>query len=205
MVRQMDLLGEIASRCLIRQGLTEDQMVLLAAVLRKVVSGQCRTIGEALGLQSARGGMPYWLEYAVRRRNFALARLAQIHFAGLSASDQARRIAALSTRYAATAWQFDQRREAMPEQYVGTAREWLWRAFASGARMPIAHRQLRTILSTAGVTRTVDRRVLGGLQDPAASPSWPAVPDRLRHEVDAFAKPDLLQSPSNPSDDEVVI
>jgi hypothetical protein len=35
----------------------------------------------------------------------------------------------------------------MPETYEGTPLEFLWRAFKSGAPMPIGERQLRRILA----------------------------------------------------------
>jgi hypothetical protein len=35
----------------------------------------------------------------------------------------------------------------MPERYAGTQNEYLWRAFKSGAAMPISERQLRNILA----------------------------------------------------------
>jgi hypothetical protein len=52
----------------------------------------------------------------------------------------------LSARYAASAWRFDRAQESMPPHYAGTAHEWLWLAFTSGAPMPIGERQLRNIL-----------------------------------------------------------
>ncbi len=51
-----------------------------------------------------------------------------------------------AVRYAASAWRFDRERDAMPERYKGTQTECLWRAFKSGATMPIGVRQLRNIL-----------------------------------------------------------
>jgi hypothetical protein len=34
----------------------------------------------------------------------------------------------------------------MPEHYAGTPKELLWRAFSSGATMPIGERQIRNIV-----------------------------------------------------------
>jgi hypothetical protein len=63
-----------------------------------------------------------------------------------SVSAQAQRIWSRSIRYAASAWIRDRNRAEMPAQYGGTPHEWLWRAFGSGAAMPIGERQLRHIL-----------------------------------------------------------
>jgi len=66
--------------------------------------------------------------------------------AGLTLSAQASRIAELSRRYGAGRWRYDRQSEAIPETYLGTINEWLWRAFKSGAPMSLGIRQLRSIL-----------------------------------------------------------
>jgi hypothetical protein len=53
----------------------------------------------------------------------------------------------MARRYAASAWRHDRENGEMPAHYRGTAKECLWRAFASGATMPLCERQLRTILA----------------------------------------------------------
>jgi hypothetical protein len=68
---------------------------------------------------------------------------------GQSPSAQAERIWTLATRYAASAWRFDQDLEAMPAHYDGTPKQNLWAAFASGAAMPLGKRQLRSVLASA--------------------------------------------------------
>ena len=82
----------------------------------------------------------------MRERDRTLRALAHRHFAGLSISAQATRIRLLSIRYEASSWRFDSIQEYMPKAYEGTPHELLWRAFKSGAAMPLGTRQLRTIL-----------------------------------------------------------
>jgi len=60
---------------------------------------------------------------------------------------QAEAVHRLSCRYGSSSWRFDKGREAMPAAYVGTPQELIWRAFKSGAAMPLCTRQLRTILA----------------------------------------------------------
>lgn len=44
------------------------------------------------------------------------------------------------------AWPMDRMLDRMPERYAGTPKEQLWRAFRSGAKMPVSERRLRTLL-----------------------------------------------------------
>ena len=48
---------------------------------------------------------------------------------------------------AASAWRHDRNNADMPSHYRGTVKEYLWRAFTSGAATPICERQLRNILA----------------------------------------------------------
>ena len=61
-------------------------------------------------------------------------------------TQRARRIAELLRRYAGSTWRLDREHAAMPPHYAGTAQVQLWRAFKTGAAMPLGERQLRTIL-----------------------------------------------------------
>ena len=83
----------------------------------------------------------------MRSRDSALRALATRAYPGLSRSAQAKRIRCLTVRYAASAWRSDQSREEMPWHYAGKPQELLWRAFKSGAAMPLSERQLRNILA----------------------------------------------------------
>src|SRR5262249_36538069 len=72
----------------------------------------------------------WWREEATRQRDAALRELAARYCADQPIAAQARRLCALSLRYAASAWRFDEGREALPCHYAGTVREGLWKGFA---------------------------------------------------------------------------
>ncbi len=122
----------------------------LGAALNDFLTHRSRSLEEALGLQFPRGGIPWWREEATRERDAALRALVARFWPGQTATAQARHVRTLSRRYAASTWRHDAKREAMPISYVGTPHEWLWRAFASGAPMPLCERQLRHILGADG-------------------------------------------------------
>lgn len=147
MFRAIDNLREIARRCRSCESLPDDLSVWLGNSLNEFLSHQRRSIDEALGIKRARGGVPWWLEEAMRQRDAALRELASLHFDSLSISARAQMIYRLACRYAASAWLRDRRAESMPPLYGGKPQEWLWRAFKSGAPMPICERQLRHIIS----------------------------------------------------------
>ncbi len=65
----------------------------------------------------------------------------------LSPCAKAREIQTIANRYAASAWRHDRNHDEMPERYAGTPHGLLWRAFKSGAIMPIGERQLRNIFA----------------------------------------------------------
>jgi hypothetical protein len=139
----IEQLRRICHRCL-DDG--DAQFRWLGHALHDFLTHRCRTVDEALGLRFPRGGMPWWREEATRKRDAALRGLVARYYSDQPVSAQARRVCSLSIRYAASAWRFDENREGMPCHYAGTIREWLWKAFASGAPMPIRERQLRNVL-----------------------------------------------------------
>jgi hypothetical protein len=147
MLTQIGKLREITRRCLAKEPLSLDLSRWLGAALEGYLTRQYRTVEEALGLRFAQGGVPWWREEAIRARDAALRAMAEHFFGGLSPCAQAQRIWTLAVRYAATAWRFDRDGERMPGRYQGTNKEYLWRAFISGAAMPIGERQLRNILA----------------------------------------------------------
>jgi hypothetical protein len=126
--------------------LTEPQTSWLGRVLDDFLAHRHRSIEEAMGLRFPRGGIPWWRDEANRKRDAAILALAQRFMAGMSVTAQAREIHCLSIRYAASAWRHDRERPAMPSHYAGSAAEHLYRAFASGAPMPVGERTLRHIL-----------------------------------------------------------
>lgn len=130
----------------------DDQLRWLGRSLNEFLARRCRSVDEALGLQFSRGGIPWWREEAIRKRDAALRELTARHFADLSITAQARQVHLAAVRYAASAWRFDRNRAAMPPHYARGTHEWLWRAFSSGAPMPIGERQLRHILPGAALS-----------------------------------------------------
>jgi hypothetical protein len=146
---QINQLRTLCQRCL-ADG--DPQLRWLGAALNQFLTQRCRSVDEALGLRFPRGGIPWWREEATRQRDSALRQLAALHCPSLTVTAQARAIYTAAVRYAAAAWRYDRGRVGMPPHYAGTARECLWKAFASGAPMPIRHRQLRSILYSAPAT-----------------------------------------------------
>ncbi len=148
MTTTVETLREISTLC--RQGrpMAHTDAVWLATALERFLTRQCRTLEDAFGLHYPRGGVPWWSEEAIRIRDRALRELAARFLDGRSVNTQAREIRSLSLRYGASAWRFDAAHADMPAGYTGSAKEYLWRAFRSGARMPLSERQLRNILAS---------------------------------------------------------
>ncbi|SRR5258706_1418381 len=146
MLTTIDNLREIARRCQTGEALSNDLASWLGSSLEQFLVRRHKTIEAALGLRAPRGGVPWWLEEAMRRRDAALRELANLLFKALSPSAKAKRIHMLSVRYGTSAWLRDHNNESMPPAYRGRPNEWLWQAFKSGAAMPICERQLRHIL-----------------------------------------------------------
>jgi hypothetical protein len=145
MLSEVAQLREIARRARAGQPLGDDLGIWLADSLQKFLEHRCGSMDDALGLRAARGGVPWWLEEAIRRRNEALQGLAREHYPGMTPARQAKLIRAASVRFVAV-WPRERDLPAPPARYARTPREWLWRAFKSGAPMPLGERQLRTLL-----------------------------------------------------------
>jgi hypothetical protein len=146
MVSTIQNLREIAQRCQYGEPLPPDLSDWLGQSLSRFLSRERQTTDEAFGLQRARGGVPWWKEEAMRRRDAALRNLARILCPTLPVATQARRIHTLALRYASSAWLRERDSETPPAASQGTFRQWLWIAFKSGAPMPIGERQLRHVL-----------------------------------------------------------
>ena len=142
----IDRLRDVSSFCRRGAALPPDLAGWLAAGIERFLGREARDLDGALGLIQAQGGIPWWREDAIRRRDAALRRLREIVCPAAGVTQRARRIAELLRRYAAAGWRIDREHTAMPAHYCGTAQEQLWRAFKSGAAMPLGERQLRTIL-----------------------------------------------------------
>lgn len=147
MLETIEILRDIGRRCEAATPLTTEQQKWLAQVLNDFLAHRTSTIDEAMGLKSCRGGVPWWREQAIRVRDAALRELTAHFYSNLSVTAQARRVHTLALRYAASAWRFDRHQKSPLTRYKGMPQEWLQRAFASGAPMPIGERHLRNILS----------------------------------------------------------
>jgi hypothetical protein len=143
-------LREIAQRCSEGRPLGDQQARWFGRCLGEFLAHRAPTLEEAFGLRPTRGGVPWWREEAIRQRNAALRDLCERFYNAESVSKQARQIYVATMRYGCSGWRFDRDRLALPADYVGTMKEFLWRAFKSGAPMPIGERQLRTILARDG-------------------------------------------------------
>lgn len=143
---QIERLKEIATQCTEGERIDPDVAQWFAESIRAFLSHRASSLDEALGLKMGRGGIPWWREEAIRQRDAALRTLRKMFYSNCSLNAAALEIERLSNRYAATAWRFHQRADSLPDEVRGTAQEWLWKAFSSGATMPIKERQLRNIL-----------------------------------------------------------
>ena len=128
------MLREIARLCKSREPLDPILAQWLSEVLHTFFEHGSSSLEEIMGLRYGRGGMPWRRAEAMRQRNAALRILAEDFFADVGPCTRSRRIAVLASRY------------GMPEHYAGTPKELLWRAFSSGATMPIGERQIRNIV-----------------------------------------------------------
>lgn len=142
----IEMLREISHLCLNEEPLRDEQAQWLGRCLTSFLEHRCTSMDEAFQLCFPRGGVPWWREEAMRKRNGALQELADRFLADLSLHAKAIRIRELSVRYAGSSWRHDRARPDMPASFRGTPKEQLWIAFASGAPMPLSQRQLRNIL-----------------------------------------------------------
>ncbi len=147
MLPEIENLREIARCCQAGEPLDGDLSRWLGSSLDDFLSQRRSSLGEAFGLRGAQGGVPWWLEDAIRKRNAALRGLAERLCIDDSTTALARKVHRLTLRYAGTSWNRDRRCDAMPRAYAGTPKACLWRAFKSGAAMPVCERQLRSILA----------------------------------------------------------
>lgn len=146
MIGNIQTLDAIRTHCSRGLPLPADLRVWLAEGLRRYLEHDCENLNEAFGLIQGRGGLPWWRERAIRERDAALRSLGREFLSDDAPGCKARAVARLSRRYASACWQRDQRSDDMPAHYRGTPNEHLWRAFKSGAKMPVTERHLRTLL-----------------------------------------------------------
>ena len=146
MLFEIDRLREISRCCQAGVPLGDDHAEWLRDGLDRFLRHECSSVDDALGLRFARGGVPWWMEEAIRERDLAPRELSSRFYADVSVTAKARALHALAVRYAASAWRIDRISGDMPAHYRGTVKECLWRAFRSGAVMPVSERHLRSIV-----------------------------------------------------------
>jgi len=147
MLNTIQQLREVAALCRRREPLPEELAGWLGRSLDEFLSHRSPTIEQAMGIRHPRGGVPWWMEEAIRKRDGALRALAARYLPGTSVGVQARRIHVLAVRYGAAGWDMHRNLEEPPATHRGKPQEHLWFAFKSGAPMPIGPRQLRSILA----------------------------------------------------------
>lgn len=142
----IERLRTVRDHCLAGEPLDEDIAAWLGLRLDQFLCRHFASFEEAFGLQGEKGGIPWWKEEQIRQRDSALRALARCLPADASTCARSREIHRMASRYAASAWRWERTRDDMPAHYAGTSREYLWRAFRSGAPMPLGERHLRNIL-----------------------------------------------------------
>ena len=158
MLASIQNLWEISSLCRTGEHLPPELSHWLGETLHEYLNRRAPSLEDAMGLKYPRGGVPWWAEVAIVKRDMALREMGESCSAESSQAAKTRLIRTLSVRYAATAWLRDREKEDMPEHYRGKPKEYLWRAFKSGATMPLTDRHLRTILA-CGEHSVLHRRV----------------------------------------------
>lgn len=148
MLGNIETLNAIRERCAADRPLTPDMREWLVRSLDRYLDHECVNLNEAFGVVHGHGGVPWWRERAMRRRDAALRRLSERHFSDLTIYRRAKEISDLSIRYMTTNWPRDRLLDEMPERYRGNPEELLWAAFRSHAKMPVSERRLRTLLQT---------------------------------------------------------
>lgn len=140
-------LDEVCRVCASNEPMPEDLRDWLATSLSRFLEHGCENLNEAFGIQQGHGGIPWWRERAIRTRDEALRGISKTYLGELSVSARAEEIHAMATRYASTNWARDSRGDDMPARYAGTPMRYIWRAFKSGAKMPVTRRHLRNLLA----------------------------------------------------------
>jgi hypothetical protein len=146
MMESITNMRTVVELCRGHRALPESLSTWLASSLESFLDKKADSLNDAFGVRNLRGGVPWRMEANMRTRDAALRELASRHYGELSVTARASRIQQLAERYAASSWRFDRDRAEMPSAYRGTPHEFLWRAFKSGAAMPLCERQLRKIV-----------------------------------------------------------
>lgn len=142
----VERLRELMQACRAGKRMDEDLARWFGIRLSRFLDRVHPSLEEALELPTRHGGVPWWKEEQIRRRDAALRALAAALPNDWSISARAREINRLAVRYAGGAWRRDRLGDTMPSWYAGNEKEHIWQAFRAGAPMPLGERQLRNIL-----------------------------------------------------------
>ena len=142
----IERLRQVSDLCQEGKPLDENLAAWFGNCLKDFLERRTESFEEAFGLPSCRGGVPWWKEERMRRRDRALRMLAAALPGDMVPGALAREIHIMAKRYAASAWRIDRERDEMPTAYEGGPKEHLWEAFRSGAPMPLGERQIRNIV-----------------------------------------------------------
>jgi hypothetical protein len=143
----IDRFRDISRHCAAGAPLPADLAAWLTGGLARFLDRRAPDLDRAFGLVLGQGGVPWWREEAIRRRDAELRRYAALAHPLGGVTQRARAVARALQRYAAGAWRFERDAADVPAPHVGRAEAHLWRAFKAGAAMPLGERQLRTILA----------------------------------------------------------
>ena len=146
MLMAIERLRQVSDLCEAGEPMDENLANWFGGCLKDFLERRSESFEQAFGLPSCRGGVPWWKEERMRRRDGALRVLARSLAAGRPVAAAVREIHQMSKRYAASAWRIDREHAEMPAFYEGTPKQHLWDAFRSGAPMPLCERQLRNII-----------------------------------------------------------
>jgi hypothetical protein len=150
MLDAIHALDEICQACNQNRPLPDHLRKWIAGSIGRYLEHDCGDLNTAFGIQQSRGGIPWWREKDIRERNSALCELARAYYANQNLSTKARLIYRLMRRYSGTSWPRDRFKNQMPWNYSGTPQELVWRAFRSGAKMPVSERHLRNLITEHG-------------------------------------------------------
>jgi hypothetical protein len=165
MLDSIEALSKVRQSCIADTPIPREIQLWLAGSIGRYLDHLTSDLDDAFGLNTGRGGVPWWLVRGIQERDTALRKLAAMYLPDLQIPTQARKIEMLSRRFASCNWQRDKDQKQMPKFYQGTYRECLWIAFQSGARMPLSERHIRNVLK-------------GGAPEAAALPDKRSVASR---------------------------
>ena len=92
MLVEINNLREVARRCIAGEPMDDELSRWFGTSLQDFLERRFDTIEDALGLRAPQGGVPWWMEIAIRTRDAALRELADSFHAERSVSGRAQEI-----------------------------------------------------------------------------------------------------------------